>query len=175
MSKLSGATWPIHKPVVPPENLPSVISKTSLPNPAPLIAAVICSISLIPGPPLGPSFRITTTSPFEILLLNKASKASCSESKTFAGPEKVLISIPAVFTTDPFGLNEPLRIAMPPSFDIGLSGKLMTFWFFGICTFSRFSPTVRPVTVMQSGLINLFSRSIFDTTGTPPISFKLTI
>jgi hypothetical protein len=29
LSKLSGATWPIHKPVVPPENLPSVISKTS--------------------------------------------------------------------------------------------------------------------------------------------------
>ena len=41
LSKLSGATWPIHKPVVPPENLPSVIYKTSLPSPAPLIAAVI--------------------------------------------------------------------------------------------------------------------------------------
>ena len=46
---------------------------------------------------------------------------------------------------------------MPPSLDIGLSGKLITSWFFGISTFSKFSPTVIPVTVKQSGFIRLFS------------------
>ena len=113
----------MHNPVVPPENLPSVISNTSFPRPAPFIAAVICNISLIPGPPLGPSFRMTTTSPFLILLLNRASNASCSLSKTFAGPLKVSISIPATLTTDPFGDKDPFSIAMPPSFEIGLFGK----------------------------------------------------
>ena len=73
------------------------------------------------------------------------------------------------------GLKDPFSIAIPPSFDIGLSGKLMTSWFFGIFTFSRLSPTVFPVTVIQSGSIKLFSRRILETTGTPPISFKLTM
>ena len=50
-------------PVVPPEKRPSVSSRTSLPRPAPLIAPVICSISRMPGPPFGPSQRMTTTSP----------------------------------------------------------------------------------------------------------------
>ena len=69
---------------------------------------------------------MTTTSPLFILLLNKASIASCSLSKTLAGPENSLISIPAVLTTDPFGDNEPLRIAIPPSLAMGLSGKYTT-------------------------------------------------
>src|SRR4051812_17535699 len=54
-STASGAMWPTHSPVVPPENRPSVISRTSLPRPAPLMAPVIASISRIPGPPFGPS------------------------------------------------------------------------------------------------------------------------
>ena len=126
LSKLSGATCPIHKPVVPPENLPSVINNTSLPRPAPFIAAVICSISLIPGPPLGPSLRITITCPFSISPLKSASRASCSLSNTFAGPEKLFISIPAVFTTEPFVERLPFKTAIPPSLEIGLSGKLIT-------------------------------------------------
>ena len=51
----SGTTWPMMKPWEPPENLPSVISATSLPKPAPMIAEVGVSISGMPGPPLGPS------------------------------------------------------------------------------------------------------------------------
>ena len=43
------------QPVVPPEKRPSVMSRTSLPSPAPLMAPVIVSISRMPGPPLGPS------------------------------------------------------------------------------------------------------------------------
>ncbi len=40
--------------VVPPENRPSVNSSTSFPSPAPLMAAVIASISRMPGRPSGP-------------------------------------------------------------------------------------------------------------------------
>jgi hypothetical protein len=54
-STASGAMWPMHRPVVPPENLPSVNSSTSRPSPAPLMAAVMASISRMPGPPFGPS------------------------------------------------------------------------------------------------------------------------
>ena len=54
-STASGAMWPMHRPVVPPENRPSVKSSTSFPSPAPLMAAVIASISRMPGPPFGPS------------------------------------------------------------------------------------------------------------------------
>ena len=43
------------KPCEPPEKRPSVISATSLPKPAPMMAEVGVSISGMPGPPLGPS------------------------------------------------------------------------------------------------------------------------
>ena len=59
----SGETCPIDAPLEAPENLPSVISATVESNPIPAIAEVGLSISLIPGPPLGPSYLITTTSP----------------------------------------------------------------------------------------------------------------
>ena len=59
----SGATWPTMKPRVAPEKRPSVISATESPSPSPTIAAVTASISRMPGPPAGPSLRITTTSP----------------------------------------------------------------------------------------------------------------
>ena len=51
--------------VVVPENRPSVIKATSLPSPAPMIAEVGVSISGMPGPPLGPSYRMITTIPDE--------------------------------------------------------------------------------------------------------------
>ena len=59
----SGATWPAMKPWVAPEKRPSVSSATESPRPSPWSAAVTASISRIPGPPDGPSLRITTTSP----------------------------------------------------------------------------------------------------------------
>ena len=57
----SGEMWPTAIPLVAPENLPSVINATSLPKPLPTIEEVGANISGIPGPPLGPSYRITTT------------------------------------------------------------------------------------------------------------------
>ena len=52
-----------HQPVRRPEKRPSVTSATESPRPAPTIAAVTPSISRMPGPPFGPSWRMTTTSP----------------------------------------------------------------------------------------------------------------
>src|SRR5690606_7509076 len=94
-----GATCPMHRPVVPPENRPSVSSSTSLPSPAPLIAPVTASISRIPGPPRGPSPRITTTSPG--CSEPSASMAACSPSNTLAVPSNRAESKPALFTTAP--------------------------------------------------------------------------
>ena len=59
----SGPTWPTQKPRVAPEKRPSVMSATFLPMPWPDSAAVVASISRMPGPPAGPSLRMTMTSP----------------------------------------------------------------------------------------------------------------
>ena len=82
----SGAMWPTMKPRVAPEKRPSVISATESPSPSPTIAAVTASISRMPGPPAGPSLRITTTSPGLIWPLVTAAIAASSPSKTRAGP-----------------------------------------------------------------------------------------
>ena len=63
----SGATWPTIRPRVAPEKRPSVSRATSSPRPSPTIAAVTWSISRMPGPPAGPSLRMTTMSPASIL------------------------------------------------------------------------------------------------------------
>src|SRR5258708_28342266 len=51
----SGPTWPMQNPRVAPENRPSVINAILPPMPCPVSAAVVESISRIPGPPRGPS------------------------------------------------------------------------------------------------------------------------
>ena len=51
----SGETCPMDAPLEAPENRPSVIKATLEPKPMPAIADVGLSISLMPGPPLGPS------------------------------------------------------------------------------------------------------------------------
>ena len=125
MYKRQGTTWPTTKPWVPPENLPSVIKATSFPNPAPIIAAVGFNISGIPGPPLGPSYLITTTSP----LLTTPSAiplfASYSLSKTLAGPSKKSPSFPVIFATEPPEAILPFKILMCPESFTGLSSGLI--------------------------------------------------
>ena len=46
---------PIEAPLEAPEKRPSVINATESPSPIPAIAEVGFNISLIPGPPFGPS------------------------------------------------------------------------------------------------------------------------
>ena len=93
------------KSLVAPENLPSVISATCSPIPCPYIAAVVASISLIPGPPFGPSYLITITSPFLYFCLDTASKASSSELKHRALPLKFVDFNPATLTIARLELN----------------------------------------------------------------------
>ena len=51
----SGETCPIEAPRDAPLKRPSVIRATEEPSPIPAIAEVGFSISLMPGPPFGPS------------------------------------------------------------------------------------------------------------------------
>src|SRR4030095_14979630 len=115
----SGATWPTQAPQVAPEKRPSVISSTSLPRPAPLMAPGTARISREPGPPLGPSFRLTSTSPLPTRPPVTAAKQSSSESNTLALPRKVRLSLPGIFTTEPAGARLPRSTARPPSAAIG--------------------------------------------------------
>ena len=115
-------------PLVAPENLPSVIRATSLSRPIPAIIAVGASISLIPGPPLGPSYLMTTTSPATIFPPLIASTASSSLSNTLAGPECTSISLSTApsFTTLPSIARFPLSTAIPPVSYAGLSHGFIT-------------------------------------------------
>ena len=51
----SGETWPIDAPLDAPQKRPSVINATLEPSPMPAMADVGFNISLMPGPPFGPS------------------------------------------------------------------------------------------------------------------------
>ena len=108
------------KPCVAPEKRPSVMSATESPRPWPTIAAVTASISRMPGPPDGPSLRITTTSFAWICCASTAANASSSDSNTRAGPLCSSRPWPDSFTTQPSGARLPRRIARPP---FGLSGS----------------------------------------------------
>ena len=59
----SGETCPMEAPLDAPLKRPSVIRATEEPSPIPAIADVGFNISLIPGPPLGPSYLITKINP----------------------------------------------------------------------------------------------------------------
>ena len=115
-SAASGEICPIAAPLVAPLNLPSVISATYLSKPIPAIADVGDSISLIPGPPFGPSYLITTTSPLTIFLERIASIASSSKSNTLAGPLWTNISSNTAdfLTTAPSSAKFPLNTLIPP-------------------------------------------------------------
>ena len=69
----------------------------------------------MPGPPLGPSYLITTTSPSSISPLDTESNASSSLSNTFAVPVNLVISTPAVLITAPSGASVPFRITAVPT------------------------------------------------------------
>ena len=111
-----------------PENRPSVKRATEESIPRPARAAVGCNISRMPGPPLGPSFTITTTSPSAMRPEEIASYAASSPSNTRAGPLWRIISgsTALCLTTEPSGAMFPYRIASPPSLWTGLSSGLMT-------------------------------------------------
>lgn len=56
------------------------MSATESPSPAPMMAEEGVNISGMPGPPLGPSYRMTTTMPGVISFRAKDSNMSSSQS-----------------------------------------------------------------------------------------------
>ncbi|COX31818.1 Uncharacterised protein [Mycobacterium tuberculosis] len=86
----------------------------------------MASISRIPGPPLGPSYRITTASPTVMVPSSRASSAARSPSKTLAVPSNTSESNPAVLTTAPSGASDPCRMVMPPLGWIGFANARST-------------------------------------------------
>ena len=153
-----------------------MIRATLEPSPIPAIADVGLSISLIPGPPLGPSYLITTTSPATIFPPLIAAIASSSLSNTLAGPSCTIISSTTAerLTTLPSGARFPERTARPPVLLYGLSTVRITSGL-RFTAFAIFSPTVLPVTVIQSVCKSPISASSFITAYTPPASFKSSI
>ena len=68
----------------------------------------------MPGPPAGPSLRITSTSPATIAPAAIASLQASSDSKTRAGPAWRRISAPDTLTTAPSGARLPRSATSPP-------------------------------------------------------------
>mmetsp|Transcript_8681 Transcript_8681/g.24801 ORF Transcript_8681/g.24801 Transcript_8681/m.24801 type:complete len:200 (-) Transcript_8681:1137-1736(-) len=173
----SGATWPITKPCEPPENLPSVMSATQSPSPAPMMALVGVSISGIPGPPLGPSYRITMTQPLKDSGSSSKAWSICSSwLKHLAGPSNSRPSFPVIFATEPSGATLPYRICKWPVSLMGLSIGMTTSWFsVKPGQDARFSARVFPVTVMQVPSIMPCSRRYFKQAGVPPTACRSSI
>ena len=168
-SMASGETCPMAAPRVPPENLPSVIKATSASSPIPAMTDVGTNISRIPGPPLGPSYRIITTSPFFIFPAMMSEVASSSLSNTRAVPSwrSIRRATADCFTTHPEAARFPNSTASPPCLWYGLSRGRMTLLSL-IRLSSMFSLTGLPVTVRQSVRINPLRESSFITALTPP-------
>ena len=108
-------------------------------------------------------------SPASISSARTACMAASSPSNTRARPSNWRWSMPATFTTAPFGASEPLSTAMPPTAWSGsASGWITSPSGAGGSSSARFSATVRPVTVRQSPCSSPASRRWRITTGTPP-------
>ena len=97
------------------------------PCPLPTIIDDNDNISGIPGPPLGPTKRTTTTSPSTISSERTASMASSSESNTLAGPVMLRTLTPDTLATAPSGAKLPFKIINGPSARLGFSSGMMTF------------------------------------------------
>ena len=167
-SAASGDTWPIIRPRVAPLKRPSVSSATESPKPSPTIAPVTASISRVPGPPFGPSLRITTTSPAFTRLAFTAAMASSSDSKTRAGPRWLSRSCPLIFATHPSGDRFPRRITSPPVALSGLSRGAITSWSGVSTAIDASSPMVFPVTVRADSFSFLPRSSRFASSRIPP-------
>ena len=96
-------------PWVAPEKRPSVTRAQSSSIPRPMMRAVVESISRMPGPPLGPSYRMTRTVPFSMVPALTAVSASSMELNTRARPENRYMEglTPDCFTTAPSGARLP--------------------------------------------------------------------
>ena len=122
----------------------------------------------MPGPPFGPSYRITTTSPATISPLVTASKAPLSPSKTLAGPSCFSMLVPATFITAPSGAKLPFNIANPPVELLAFCTEKITLSSGFVDTFSKFSSRVLPFIDLAFPCIKPALSNSFMTTCTPP-------
>ena len=115
----SGATWQIDRPEVPPENRPSVISAQARPEALALQEADVgYSISCMPGPPRGPSYLMTTTSPGRDRAAEDAVDRVLLALEHHAPGRRtgqISSGTPAVLTIAPSGARFPYSTARPPS------------------------------------------------------------
>ena len=118
----SGEICPMQGPRVEPEKRPSVIKAVLSSIPRPTRRAVTMNISRIPGPPLGPSYFRTMTSPAWIFPADSASIESSILLNTRAFPVNTYMEglTPPTLTTAPSGARFPFRMAIPPSRFLGL-------------------------------------------------------
>ena len=120
----------------------------------------------MPGPPAGPSLRMTTTSPaLDLAACVTAAIAASSPSNTRAGPAWWRRSWPASLTTQPSGARLPRRIARPPVGLIGSSSGAHDLLALGLVAASACSPIVWPVTVIASSCRRPASAGAGATTG----------
>ena len=90
------------------------------------MAAVGFNISGMPGPPFGPSYLITITSPVFTFPSPIPLLASYSESKTIADPLNIKPSFPVILATEPSLAIFPYNILMWPDSLIGFSTVFIT-------------------------------------------------
>ena len=120
------------------------------PGPARRAPPVTASISRMPGPPAGPSLRMTTTSP---ALIPPAGDRRHRVLLALEDARRALWwtrSWPESFTTQPSGARLPRRIARPPVFLTGSSTGRTTSWPAVSSASRACSPIVWPVTVCAS-------------------------
>ena len=171
-STASGATWPMQKPWVPPEKRPSVMSAASPPRPAPFMAPVTASISRMPGPALG----ALVADDHDVAGLDLAGEDLLHGRRPRRRtpgrcPRSVSKSMPATFTTEPFGRQRAGEHgdAADGVERVGQRVDDRRRRASGGSMAARFSATVLPVTVRQSPWSSPASSSSFITTGTPPM------
>ena len=100
---------------------------------------------------MGPSYLITTTSPFFTFPSPIPLFAANSESKTIAEPLKTNPSFPVILATEPSSAIFPYNILICPELLIGFSIVLTTSWpILRSLTSFKFSSKVFPVTVRHS-------------------------
>ena len=150
------------------------MSATESPSPTPTSAPVTASISRMPGPPAGPSLRMTITSPGLIAPPRTAAIASSSPSNTRAGPLWWRRSCPASLTTEPSGASEPLRMARPPLRLSGSDSGRTTRWPSVSLASRACSPIVLPVTVGTPSCRTPASSRRLATSPTPPARYRST-
>lgn len=167
-SAASGETSPTTMPLLTsPESCPSVTTATLPVSPAPSSAKTGREAMPMPGVPLGPRPRSTSTCPGSTSPARNPSSASCGLSYTLAGPvnDGGRSSSTASLTIPVAGASEPRTRTIVGPRPSARSGGRITSGSVG-CRSVSSSPRVRPVMVRAP--VCSSSRSCHSTPEAPP-------